>query len=56
MAEEYGFLRAGTESVGHPVADNDLWIAACATTNGLSLATLNRRHFAPLTTFGLTLV
>jgi hypothetical protein len=56
LAEEYGFLRAGTESVGHPVADNDLWIAACATTNGLSLATLNRRHFAPLTTFGLTLV
>jgi predicted nucleic acid-binding protein len=38
------------------IADNDLWIAACATANGLPLATLNRRHFEPLTIFGLTLL
>jgi tRNA(fMet)-specific endonuclease VapC len=55
-AAEYGFLRAGTELGGRPVADNDLWIAASATANGLSLATLNRRHFEPLTIFGLTLL
>jgi predicted nucleic acid-binding protein len=36
--------------------NNDLWIAACATANGLPLATLNRRHFEPLTIFGLTLL
>jgi predicted nucleic acid-binding protein len=53
---EYGYLRASTESVGQPIADNDLWIAACATANGLPLATLNRRHFEPLTIFGLTLL
>jgi hypothetical protein len=32
------------------------WIAACATANGLSLATLNRRHFQPLTIFCLALL
>jgi toxin FitB len=56
VAAEYGYLRASTESVGQPIADNDLWIAACATANGLPLATLNRRHFEPLTIFGLTLL
>ena len=55
-AAEHGYLRASTELGGRPIADNDLWIAACATANGLSLATLNRRHFDPLTIFGLTLV
>jgi predicted nucleic acid-binding protein len=55
-AVDYGYLRASTELAGRPIADNDLWIAACATANGLSLATLNRRHFEPLTTFRLTLV
>ena len=38
------------------IADNDLWIAAYATANGLPLATLNRRHFEPLMIFGLTLL
>ena len=55
-AAEYGYLRASTESVGQPIADNDLWIAACATANGLPLVTLNRRHFEPLTIFGLVLL
>jgi predicted nucleic acid-binding protein len=34
----------------------DLWIAACATANGLPLATLNRRHFESLTILSLTLL
>jgi tRNA(fMet)-specific endonuclease VapC len=55
-AAEYGYLRANAESVGRPIADNDLWIAACATANGLPLVTLNRRHFETLTIFGLTLL
>jgi predicted nucleic acid-binding protein len=38
VAAEYGYLRASTESVGQPIADNDLWIAACGTANGLPLA------------------
>jgi tRNA(fMet)-specific endonuclease VapC len=55
-AAEYGYLRASTESLGKPIADDDLWITACATANGLSLATLNRRHLESLTIFGLTLL
>jgi predicted nucleic acid-binding protein len=55
-AAEYGYLRASTEAVGQPIADNDLWIAACASANGLPLVTLNRRHFEPLTIFGLALL
>jgi predicted nucleic acid-binding protein len=35
IAGEYRFLRASAESAGRPIADNDLWIAACATANGL---------------------
>jgi predicted nucleic acid-binding protein len=55
VAVEYGRLRAATESLGRPVASNDLWIAASAVANGLPLATLNRRHFEPLTLHGLAL-
>jgi predicted nucleic acid-binding protein len=55
-AVEYGRLRAATEALGRPVASNDLWIAACATANGLPLVTLNRRHFEPLTLHGLRLL
>ena len=55
-AAEYGYLRASTEALGQPIASNDLWIAACASANGLPLITLNRRHFEPLTIFGLTLL
>jgi predicted nucleic acid-binding protein len=55
-AAAYGYLRASTESAGQPIADNDLWIEASAAANGLPLVTLNRRHFEPLTTFGLTLL
>jgi predicted nucleic acid-binding protein len=55
-AAEYGLLRAGTEALGRPISGNDLWIAACASANGLPLVTLNRRHFEPLTIFGVTLL
>ena len=55
-APEYGYLRAATEAVGRPIAGNDLWIAAFASANGLPLVTLNRRHFEPLTIFGLRLL
>jgi hypothetical protein len=44
------------EALGRPVPSNDLWIAASATANGLSLVTLNRRHFKPLTLHGLRLL
>lgn len=56
VAVEYGRLRAATEALGRPVASNDLWIAASATANGLSLVTLNRRHFEPLTLHGVRLL
>ena len=45
-----------TEALGRPVADNDLWIAAIATANGFPIVTLNRRHFEPLTLYGLRLL
>ena len=44
---EYGRLRAATEGLGRPIPGNDLWNAASATSNGLPLITLNRRHFEP---------
>ncbi len=56
VADEYGRLRAATEAVGRPVADNDLWIAATATAVDVALVTLNRRHFEPLALHGLTLL
>jgi tRNA(fMet)-specific endonuclease VapC len=56
VADEYGRLRAATEAVGRPVADNDLWIAASATARDLPLVTMNRRHFEPLTLHGLALL
>ncbi len=55
-AGEYGRLRAATETVGRPIADNDLWIAATATATNVPLLTLNRRHFEPLTLHGLRLL
>jgi hypothetical protein len=44
---EYGRLRAATVGLGRPIPGNDLWNAASATSNGLPLITLNRRHFEP---------
>ncbi len=56
IAATYGHLRASTEAVGQPLAPNDLWIAACASVNGLPVITLNQRHFEPLRIFGVTLL
>jgi len=56
VAVEYARLRSATEGLGRPVADNDVWIAASATANGLPSVTLNRRHFEPLTLHGLGLL
>jgi tRNA(fMet)-specific endonuclease VapC len=38
-------LWAGLAEVGTPIGAHDLWIAASAVAHGLTLATLNRRHF-----------
>jgi tRNA(fMet)-specific endonuclease VapC len=44
-AVQYAKLRARLTNLGKPVADFDLMIAATAFANGLTLATLNIRHF-----------
>ncbi len=56
MSPQHGRLRAATESLGRPIDDNDLWIAATAVANGLPIATFNRRYFEPLAVHGLTLL
>jgi tRNA(fMet)-specific endonuclease VapC len=45
VCRTYGDLRAITERSGHGIADNDLWIAACAKRHSLKLVTNNRSHF-----------
>ena len=41
----YGQLRANLESLGPPIGNNDLWIAAHALTAGLTLVTNDEREF-----------
>lgn len=41
----YGIIRASLESKGEPIGNNDLWIAAHAKTDGLTLVTNNEREF-----------
>ncbi len=41
----YGQLCANLESLGQPIGNNDLWIAAHALTAGLTLVTNNEREF-----------
>lgn len=45
-AEAYGRLRARLESLGRPLADPDLRIAAIVLANTATLVTGNVRHFA----------
>ena len=44
-ARRYGELRAALERKGTPVGANDLWIAAHALAEGLTLITNNEREF-----------
>ncbi|MHB8405279.1 MAG: type II toxin-antitoxin system tRNA(fMet)-specific endonuclease VapC [Gammaproteobacteria bacterium] len=44
-AHRYGELRAMLERKGTPVGANDLWIAAHALAEGLTLVTNNQREF-----------
>jgi tRNA(fMet)-specific endonuclease VapC len=45
VCREYGKLKAGLQQAGIVVADNDLWIAACALRHSIPLISNNRRHF-----------
>jgi predicted nucleic acid-binding protein len=45
VARTYGQIRAELESMGKPLADADLQIAATALYHGLELVTGNLRHF-----------
>ena len=44
-AEIYGAIRAGLESKGEMIGNNDLWIAAHSLAAGLTLVTNNEREF-----------
>ncbi len=46
-ARHYRPLKARQRSLGRPIPDNDLWIAACALQNDLILA-IRDRHFEHL--------
>ena len=41
----YGAIRASLESKGRPIGNNDLWIAAHAKAEGLTIVTNNEREF-----------
>jgi tRNA(fMet)-specific endonuclease VapC len=44
-AETYGTIRADLEAKGAMIGNNDLWIAAHAAAEGLTLVTNNEREF-----------
>jgi PIN domain len=44
VCETYGRIKAALPK-GRTIADNDLWIAACAMRHSVPLVTHNRRHF-----------
>ena len=41
----YGIIRASLESQGQPIGNNDLWIAAHAKAEGLTIVTNNEQEF-----------
>ena len=45
-AETYGYLRSELERAGNPIGPNDLFIAATALANDLTLVTHNQREFS----------
>jgi tRNA(fMet)-specific endonuclease VapC len=45
VAREYGVLTRALEKQGQKIGNNDLWIAAHALAEGLTLATANEREF-----------
>jgi predicted nucleic acid-binding protein len=45
ICKQYGKLKASLREAGIVVADNDLWIAACATRHSIPLISNNRKHF-----------
>jgi tRNA(fMet)-specific endonuclease VapC len=44
VAERYGELKLQLRSIGKPIPDNDMWIAATALEHGLPIVT-NDKHF-----------
>jgi tRNA(fMet)-specific endonuclease VapC len=45
LCKTYGRLKASLRETGIVVADNDLWIAACAVRHSIPLISNNRKHF-----------
>jgi predicted nucleic acid-binding protein len=54
VCTEYGRLKARLQKAGIVVADNDLWIAACALRHSVPLISNNRKHFEKIS--GLQLI
>ncbi len=46
-ANHYGFIKSQLKSMGKPIPENDIWIAAMAIENGLPLVTRDH-HFTNL--------
>ena len=45
VAPYYGKIKAQLKADGHPIPENDIWIAACAMAYGLTVVTADR-HFS----------
>jgi len=45
VCRTYADIKSATQSKGKKVADNDLWIAACAIRHGIPLVSNNFKHF-----------
>jgi tRNA(fMet)-specific endonuclease VapC len=54
VCKTYATLKHTLRSRGRVLADNDLWIAACALRHKLPLVSNNRKHFEGIP--GLTLI
>ena len=48
VCRTYAEIKSAMQSKGKPVADNDLWIAACAIRHGIPLVSNNAKHFADI--------